>query len=113
MSPTERWPFLKDLVRDLRRYYGDRLVSIVLFGSRARGDFRENSDFDLAVVLKDEPVRRYEEICAIGEFTYPLLLNRGISVQQVPLSASCFASTSDRLVRSLRRDGIVLTGAML
>lgn len=24
---------------------------IILFGSRARGDFRENSDFDIAVVL--------------------------------------------------------------
>ncbi|GAB4175772.1 MAG: hypothetical protein OHK0024_12860 [Thalassobaculales bacterium] len=32
--------------------YGDRLVELVLFGSRARGDHRPGSDWDFAVRLR-------------------------------------------------------------
>lgn len=33
--------------------YGERLVRVVLFGSRARGDARADSDYDIAVFLRD------------------------------------------------------------
>jgi predicted nucleotidyltransferase len=33
--------------------FGDRLLSIALFGSRARGDARADSDIDLAVVITE------------------------------------------------------------
>ncbi len=33
--------------------YGDRIERVVLFGSRARGDAREDSDYDVAVFLRD------------------------------------------------------------
>jgi predicted nucleotidyltransferase len=32
--------------------YGDRIERVVLFGSRARGDAQENSDYDVAVFLR-------------------------------------------------------------
>lgn len=33
--------------------YGNRIQRVVLFGSRARGDAGEDSDYDVAVFLKD------------------------------------------------------------
>lgn len=33
--------------------YGDRLERVVLFGSRARGDAQDDSDYDVAVFLRD------------------------------------------------------------
>jgi predicted nucleotidyltransferase len=33
--------------------YGDRLERVALFGSRARGDHRPDSDYDVAVLIKD------------------------------------------------------------
>jgi len=49
------------LVEDLKRglavsfakVFGDNLVSVVLFGSYARGDFNKGSDVDVLVVLED------------------------------------------------------------
>jgi hypothetical protein len=40
-----------DVARDLRRLYGDRLRSVLLFGSWGRGDAHPESDIDLLVVL--------------------------------------------------------------
>ena len=38
--------------------YGPRLERVVLFGSRARGDARPGSDYDVAVFLRDIIVSR-------------------------------------------------------
>ena len=45
-------PILTLYRRKLDEIYGDRLERVVLFGSRARGDARVNSDYDVAVFLK-------------------------------------------------------------
>ena len=37
----------------LGEIYGDRLERVVLYGSRARGDHRPDSDYDIAVFIKD------------------------------------------------------------
>jgi predicted nucleotidyltransferase len=48
-------------VEALRAGLGERLVAVVLFGSRARGDHRPESDWDLLVIAKqlpDDPLER-------------------------------------------------------
>jgi predicted nucleotidyltransferase len=46
-------PILKRFRAALDEIYGDRLERVVLFGSRARGDAHEDSDYDVAVFLRD------------------------------------------------------------
>jgi len=43
---------LAALVRELRARYGSDLQRVVLFGSKARGDFDAESDLDLLVVVR-------------------------------------------------------------
>jgi predicted nucleotidyltransferase len=40
---------LVDLKKSLQEITGDRLIKMVLYGSRARGDFSEDSDTDIAI----------------------------------------------------------------
>ncbi len=54
----------------LEEQLGENLVSLVLFGSTARGDFREDSDIDLLVVCEDLPSdrwQRWDPILAVEE----------------------------------------------
>ncbi len=44
----------------LAQRFGDRLVSVVLFGSRARAQARPESDIDLLVVIRDLPRNRWQ-----------------------------------------------------
>jgi uncharacterized protein len=53
-------PILKRYRATLDEIYGQRLERVVLFGSRARGDADEESDYDVAVFLRDMPDRPAE-----------------------------------------------------
>ena len=50
---------LEELIRLLREEFDDRLRSVLLFGSVARGTARPDSDVDVCLVINDLPVSRY------------------------------------------------------
>lgn len=53
------------LLSGLKQKFGKRLKTVVLFGSRARGDFRESSDYDIFLVVEDlalEPLQRLRDV---------------------------------------------------
>ena len=53
MSRTNKdLPMLRELKKNLEHLLGDRLVNMVLFGSRARGDFSDESDIDVAIIVR-------------------------------------------------------------
>ena len=43
---------LMELKEDLRDSLGDSLVGLILFGSRARGDYDNESDIDIAIIVQ-------------------------------------------------------------
>lgn len=50
------------LVRETRLAFGDRLVSIVLYGSVARGEAGPQSDLDILVIIDKAPPSYYERL---------------------------------------------------
>ena len=47
-------------VEALQAALGDRLVGVVLYGSRARGEGTEDSDWDLLVIAEDLPAKAFD-----------------------------------------------------
>ena len=43
---------LQELKTSLKSFLGDQLVSMVLFGSMARGDYHDASDLDVAIIVR-------------------------------------------------------------
>ena len=67
---------LSKLLEALRRRLGDRLVSVVLYGSVARGEAGRDSDVDLLVVAEGLPrsrFRRQDLFMEVEEELEPLL----------------------------------------
>jgi hypothetical protein len=80
-----------------RRHYGSRLVGLLLFGSRARGDHTRESDADVAVVLDQRrrtcrmtPFWNSEQTCKDGRFAERNGLIR-LAIATRRLSARCSA----------------------
>lgn len=44
----------KEFSGSLRQKLGDRLKQVILYGSRARGDAREGSDYDVLVIVEEK-----------------------------------------------------------
>jgi len=45
---------IKKIILEVAKKHGVEVEKIILFGSRARGDFKENSDWDILIVTKEK-----------------------------------------------------------
>jgi predicted nucleotidyltransferase len=71
----------------LDEIYGERVERVVLFGSRARGDARPDSDYDVAMFLK--ALKGFgEEMGKIAEIETDTLYDMGAVINALPLQAS-------------------------
>lgn len=57
----------KNIIDCYNDFLGDTLISIVLFGSRARQDAKESSDYDLFIVAEDLPVKPFQRVLFIRD----------------------------------------------
>jgi len=62
------------IIEGIKKHFGDKLVSIVLFGSQARGTATEHSDIDLVVIAKGVPSnwRKQKEIILVVRWSEEL-----------------------------------------
>lgn len=52
----------KRMVSYYKQIYGSAIVQIILYGSYARGDFSENSDIDIAAIVRGGRVELQEKL---------------------------------------------------
>ncbi len=99
-------PILTRFRSALDEIYGERLERVVLFGSHARGDARADSDYDIAVFLKDLDSFGTEagRIAAIGT---DILYGTGAVINAIPFKAGAYRERTG-LMQELRRDGLDL-----
>ena len=100
---------LRELDRRLRAKFGERYSRLILFGSRARGDHKPDSDADVAVVMRDAIEKWWPLTQSVGEETYDILLDTGLYIEpHVIESAEISAperASNPELIREILRDG--------
>jgi predicted nucleotidyltransferase len=99
---------LEEFVRRSRVRLGDRLVSISLFGSRARGTARPWSDYDLLVVVRGERRAARDDI---SEIDLDMLLEFAADVSPKVITEDRFRELADGPLpfwRGFRRDEVRL-----
>ena len=63
--PDDR-KWLTEFRKAMRAKYAKVVSRVVLFGSKARGDWNEDSDIDVLVIVRDEAADQKEEIRRVG-----------------------------------------------
>jgi predicted nucleotidyltransferase len=86
--------------------YGDRIERVVLFGSRARGDGHADSDYDIAVFLRDLEDRA-QDMNVLAYVATDVLYDLGAVVHAMPYRAGAY-NESLPLMHEIRADGIDL-----
>ncbi|TBX98434.1 nucleotidyltransferase family protein [Rhizobium laguerreae] len=98
---------LREFGREVTAQFGDRVTSIKLFGSRARGDARRDSDYDVVVFIDSTDSRRSIDH-VLSDLAYPHIV-AGIDIQpfSVPLNFLERPDSPSLAVR-VRREGVEL-----
>jgi predicted nucleotidyltransferase len=96
---------LRALRGALEALYGDQLVTMVLFGSQARGESAPGSDIDVLVVLRGE-VNPADEIARSGQQVAALSLAHDVVISCVFMPESRFHTAHSALLRTVRREGV-------
>jgi predicted nucleotidyltransferase len=103
--PTDD-PILKRFKTALEEIYGDQIDRMVLFGSRARGDASNDSDYDVAVFLKALPDHR-KEMKRLANLRVDFLDETGAFFDTKPYPAGSWRDRTP-LMHEIRRDGLDL-----
>jgi predicted nucleotidyltransferase len=90
----------------LTKLYGSRLERAILYGSRARGDHRPDSDYDIAVFV-NEPGDFPGESRRLAEITTDILLDTGAVISATPFRAGAWRERTG-FMHELRKDGLDL-----
>jgi predicted nucleotidyltransferase len=99
-------PILKRFRAALDALYGARIERVVLFGSRARGDAQEDSDYDVAVFLHDLTDRR-NEVRQIVPIIVDIIDETGAVIHATPFQAGSHNHRTS-LMREIRLEGVEL-----
>jgi predicted nucleotidyltransferase len=99
-------PVLTRFRQALDEVYGDNLARVVLFGSRARGDARPGSDYDIAVFL-NSPGSFNDEATRLATIETEILYDTGAVINAMPFQADAYRHRTG-LMSELRRDGLDL-----
>jgi uncharacterized protein len=100
-------PVLKRYCAALDEMYGERLERVVLFGSRARGDADEESDYDVAVFLRDI-ADRPAEMNRLADLAMDILYSGGPFIHAMPYPAGFYNDEYMPLMYAIRAEGIDL-----
>ncbi len=99
-------PILKRFRAALDETYGNRLDRVVLFGSRARGEAELDSEYEIAVFLKD-PDSFWKESGRLADIETDILYETGAVINALPFPAGAYRERTP-LMHEVRREGLDL-----
>ena len=106
MKPSVR-AALDDARRRLAGLYGDRLVRVILYGSQARGDARDESDVDVLVVLHGS-INVLAELKRLVHLQTKLLDQYGEFFVFQPFEEHVYEDRTHPLMMNVHEEGIEL-----
>ncbi|MBQ3105780.1 MAG: nucleotidyltransferase domain-containing protein [Lachnospiraceae bacterium] len=104
---------LNKYVSELEKIYGAYLKSVILYGSYARGDFTEESDIDIMILLDlDEMlIKKYRH--DLSGITYDFNMDYDVDIKPIAKSREHFEKWEDiyPFYKNVKSEGVRLFGS--
>ena len=98
---------LEEFIQDISQKFHDRLSSVILYGSYARGDALPDSDVDVLVVLNSsEDLNRDWDECI--DIVADIASRTGVLISVLVCLAKDYAERQHPLLINVRREGVKL-----
>lgn len=96
---------LAKLKKGLTELYGQHLKGVYLFGSYARGDYNQNSDFDVMIIL-DDYKSYWSELVRSAELASELSLEYDVTISRTIMTEEQWKNGDLPVLMNVRAEGI-------
>jgi len=104
-APLRIKKLMKELKDGLAEIYGDKLKAVYLYGSYARGDYRQGSDVDVMILLKT--YRDYwKEYHRSSDYVSDISLKYDLTVSYILIKEIQWQEADKPVLRNIRREGV-------
>lgn len=108
--PTSVKNIVTNFANDMKDIFKKDLSSVVLYGSYARGDYNENSDVDVMVLVKtqEENISNYRD--RVSDCAFEYLMKYGVDISPVIKNVNHFNYWVNNLpyYRNVQKEGVVV-----
>lgn len=99
--------------KNVEELFGNKLSRIILYGSYARGDYRENSDVDIMILVRisdEEEIRKCEN--QLYDMVFDIQMETGTDISPMVQNEEHFEYWVDTLpfYTNVRDEGIIING---
>lgn len=100
-----------EYMNELRKVYRDSLKRVIMYGSYARGDFTEQSDVDVMILVtsSEEEIKKTSNYAS--DIAFDFLMRYGIDISPVIVNESHFNYWVDTLpfYRNVQKEGVQIS----
>ena len=111
--PNEINLTINEFILKIKKILGDRLKKAILYGSYARGDYRENSDIDI-MILTDLDIQEIEDYRdKISDIVFNIQLEKEIYISPIIKNIDKYYRRIDIIpfYKNVEKEGVVLVNA--
>lgn len=111
--PQTMQNLMQQYISEIKKIYGSHLQGVILYGSYARGDFRQDSDIDIMILLdiSDLELKAYSQ--ELSYMTYDFNLDNGLDIKPIAKSEAHFRKWVENypFYANIHKEGVILYGA--